>query len=252
MERIGLTHTCKFGDKHKDAAIMKIDKRNLLFFATPILGLFIIASIIYWWPQRSGAPTWHGIIPGKTTTIQVIDKLGLPDEYEYNDECVQLYYSGRNIEGWREFAIFLAGMDANDLVVGIYLFFPTLERTRNHAELIRSQNLGQFISKYGKPEKVIFSSFAYSRFLIWATDGIMIEAAAQTPLLDFNMLYVSTIFMFEPQETDMFLANIPCSSLIDLSELPGYTFASDRNRDPLPEDPCDWDHMPTPPTMITP
>jgi hypothetical protein len=243
MERIGLTHTCKFGDKHKDAAIMKIDKRNLLFFATPILGLFIIASIIYWWPQRSGAPTWHGIIPGKTTTIQVIDKLGLPDEYESNDECTKLHYSGRQIEGWSVFDIFVRGKDRKGLVVGIYLLIPTLERVRDQAELTRSQNLGLFVSKYGKPEEVMFSSLGYFRFLIWATDGMMIRAAAQTPLRDFDTLYVSTIFMFEPQETHAFLSNIPCSSLMFFTEIPGFGPASDSDRDPLPEDPYRWEEL---------
>ncbi|KAF0107995.1 MAG: hypothetical protein FD146_1293 [Anaerolineaceae bacterium] len=242
--------------------------RKIHYVLTIGIALLLCSVSLFWSPYRdSGAPTWNGITPGETTLAQLILRMGFPDKVQRQDSCISFFYSGvfysgddisiEYIEGWGTIEVFLTARNGNIVVVSLLRSNPQLGP--NFRSMADVTNLQQLVLEYGKPDKVTWSSSSTFRYLIWARKGVAATAAYMGRLGDWDDSVVVKILLFEPTDIQQllvndaeihlgFMQNYPCVSLMDATMLPWNQPppAPPDAGDMFPEDPYDWEHMPTP------
>lgn len=184
---------------------------------------------------------WRRIIPGETTAQQALCILGIPDEEDTRDDYQILRYINHQEWGWQIVEIW-SSRDSNGKVVGIFLkdSFLTSET---------GTSLNTLVSQFGRPNKVTWSMIPLMRFLIWSDEGIAVLADANITDYSRGEFEVVYILYFEPMELETFLQNaheLPWPYIGSFSEVNLFTFQTTDAPDILPEDPYDWERIPTP------
>lgn len=199
------------------------------------------------------------IIPGQTNLRDALTILGEPDSVEdpsyHPTRLVEnifkrlpdyKVYIFLDAQGWRYTELWLQKMGLNQVVVAVLRFLPI--------EKLGDANrpfLDDFVIAYGHPDEVLWSSYCFSRYLIWSNEGVAVDAASGPFIfeqgirrsLSWSERGIKTVFLFEPMDI---------KDIIDISQWPwpnngtGWNLSSMCKDDHDPKDPFDWKSLPTP------
>jgi hypothetical protein len=249
------------------------NKKTFLLSLVAISAILICDFLLFWSPSSNpNAQTWNGITPGETTLAQALAKLGPRKEFQSRDGCIRLSYlidpfAPEYIKGWGEINILLKPLAGNFVVVLIHR--TDLQITPpNNPYLLEEGDLKFWAMANRRPDKVTWSRLRHFRVLIWARQGMAITAFSTNPQTSWNdqilAKAVVEIILFEPIDLQQllkpdlgngeeFTVAYPCASLLDVRSLPSNTKPpSSVIKDPFPQDPYDWENLPTPPTTESP
>ena len=127
----------------------------------------------------------------------------------------------------------------NPTVFGILRNFPYLEKGQSLADI---NTLEQLVLLYGRPQKTSWTFFRTTRYLVWAQDGIATMVDADIRYRSWDKFLVGNVLIFESMSLDQFLqTQWPYKGWEDHN-----LYIDGDAPDTLPEDPYDWEHMPTP------
>lgn len=186
------------------------------------------------------SPSWHNIIAGQTALDEALVALGVPDGVEARFGNEVYHYDNRQNLGWQRIELWIEQRGNQRIVLGILRDWPFED-----AEI---QSLDQLVIMYGQPDKVTWANYCGARYLIWARHGVAALASGSVRRFEWNELHVLNILIFKPMGVRRFLKSTwpwPQYGAGFANEnicVQPYTDAPDT----LPEDPYDWEHMPTP------
>lgn len=148
--------------------------------------------------NSSSAPSWKGIMLGQTTSIEVIQKLGKPEDITTGESDIigtelTVYQYPAEYENYPNY---VAIDNQCDCVISIL----SDVLSRDPDKVVQLQDV---FDKYGKPEAVTQSTY-HSRVdaFIYATQGIVAVASEN---LSPDTATVYAIFYYEPMRLDEFM-----------------------------------------------
>lgn len=231
--------------------------RKIFFRTVAILALAIILTWIFFLfffgiippVQTEPALTWNGITPGRSTSDDVIVAFGNPISIENRENYVVYKYPP--FEGWESVEVWLENQEQDNqlIVLGIYLDQPAFVdgKTLNPVYLM------EIIQQYGLPEKVTWAGWCRTRAVIWGKKGLMVNADANIRHRTWDEYTVGSILIAKPMSTRRFMFfPWPWGFSLDIMNYNPCKGPAYSPPDNLPEDPYDWDHMPTPPATVIP
>ena len=202
------------------------------------------------------------IIPGQSRLQGALLILGEPDSIEdssyhptrlFGDIFERLpdykVYIFSERQGWHKTELWIQKRGFEQIVVAVLRFLPT-----NIRDFANNPSLEDFVM-YGRPDKVLWSSSCYFRYLIWLNEGIAVESGSQLYISENGMrksyawdeIPVYTIFLFELMNS---------KDIIDITKWPWPNNGSVWNppdtewspctEDRAPRDSFDWKNLPTP------
>lgn len=223
---------------------LKVLLRNLLlgtaFGAVLCIGFFLWYYEIF--PPiavSKTASSWHDITVGQTALDEALVALGMSDSVEVRNDNQIYRYDNRQNLGWQRIELWIEQRSNQRVVFGILRDLPL-----ENAEI---QSLEQLVIMYGQPDKVTWANYCEARYLIWAHQGVAALASGGVRQFEWNELHVLNILIFKPMGVRQFLKSTwpwPQYGAGFANEntcVQPYTDAPDT----LPEDPYDWEHMPT-------
>jgi len=156
-----------------------------------LIGVLLGLPVLIWFILRLNSPTkissWNDIIPGQTTKIEVINKLGNPLE-EKAESFGQIMTYDSGIKALPNTIIY-------DTTTG--KVSGTLITVSDKAQ---AENFYQEMLKLGKPEKIMYSKYLqFSKIYIFAQKGISYSANETTKTVD-------AIHYFQPTTLDKYLS----------------------------------------------
>jgi hypothetical protein len=206
------------------------------------IGFLLFFGIIPPIPVEYSAINWNGIIPGVSTSKDVKGILGSPDNVENRENLVIYKYPA--LDGWKYVEVWLESekQDGELLVLGI-----DREMRQSLSDLsVKPIRLIEIIHQYGRPEKVTWADGCRSRALIWGKKGLIVNADANTLLKSWDEFTVDRILITIPMNTRrLIFYPWPWRSGIGIMNFNNCTEPTFSPSDNLPEDPYDWEHMPT-------
>lgn len=219
----------------------------LIFLMGAILaGVFVYSE--FQPPNLKTPIVWHGIAPGKTEIAEAIELWGVPTDVEMRENSFVVYeYRDHKEWGWDLLELWIKG----NVVEAILLGGPDMTKW----PVMPEPYLIDFVLEYGRPEKVTWAGLCRERILIWAHNGIAVSTDANTYLHTWETFAIADMLIFKPMSIQQFLsADWPTSPYIGKLFYETNPCAEDNPNgpDPFPEDPYDWDHMPTPAATAMP
>lgn len=229
---------------------MSIKRGYLLVLIVIVLG---VLSVAFWKlrepPPLGVAPSWQGVVLGETRAQALITLWGEPDHIEERGDYRVYSYGSRQIGGWQRIELWTETADPNQTIVAMLRTYPETQlvngRVRSLADL---STLDQVVLLYGQPEEVTWGVFCLERYLMWPRQGVAVGAYAYVTQFSWEELGVSEVLLFEPMNLRAFLN----------TEWPwptygvgwaGHNLCTNTTTDApdrFPEDPYDWEYMPTP------
>ena len=186
---------------------------------------------------------WKGITPGETAIEKAVELWGVPTSTEMRENSFMAYeYRNHKEWGWD-----LVELWAKDEVIEVILLGgPDMTKW----PVVREPYLIDFVLDYGKPEKVTWTGLCRERIIIWAHNGVAVYTDANTYLHNWETFGISETLFFKPMSIQKFInadwpENYIGQSLLFYETNP-CTEGNPNGPDPFPEDPYDWEHMPTP------
>ncbi len=200
-------------------------------------------------PRLSEPLSWYGITPGRTTLSESLDLLGEPSKIEIRDKYLVHYYNDKTLWGWEVVELWSLVEDKKFIIESIYLFFPNYSTSLG--ESTHFSHLIDLVLVFGRPEKVTWSSGCRTRTLTWPMKGVMVVADANVKLKDWSEIGVGEMVISYPMGVREFLKTArqwpwPMGAGIVDENMCASTEDNTRFPDRYPEDPYDWEHMPTP------
>ena len=238
-------------------------KRTVRFLLLLLLaGIF---SIVFWaWGcglisfQRLSQPiTWKKVTPGNTTMSEVLALYGNPDEIKSNGNLINLIYKKHpSFKPRNSVHILIATRKGEKIVVAIFANqlswgFPP----QPYLPPDDYVNLEQVLLLYGKPAKVTWASYTLKRYLLWPEYGIAVIADPMyTKTLTWDEIELDGIIIFEPMNLRKFICSSNRWASLSHFIFPGFKKPIEipDMRDIYPEDPYDWERLPTPTTTEVP
>jgi hypothetical protein len=194
----------------------------------------------------SPPPTWEGITPGFTTGQGATELLGRPSQVEERIGYQIYRYAPRRGWNYQLVEVWLEERNEELIVSAIFRTHPL------NVELIMDADVGtldELVVEYGRPHLVKWGSFCRVRYLFWPNQGILAEANASVSIFDWNELRLEQVLIFEPMSLDQVIDK-PWPWPSDYIYM-GWTDHNPCTRevtdapDTLPEDPYNWENMPT-------
>jgi hypothetical protein len=202
-------------------------------------------------PPQTTPLTWKKITPGVTTLEEVTAIYGSPTRTITKNGLINLIYTDYpEFTPRTKMEILISKRLGKNVVVAVFdhILYLQIPVDRN-LYLNDFVYLEQVVLAFGKPEKTTWSHNNLQRYLMWPEKGIAVIAEPRySTSVEWNDLRVDGVLVFKPMNMRKFL----CSSL-DWSILSPFISPSSTLppqipdlRDIYPEDPYDWEHMPTP------
>jgi hypothetical protein len=182
----------------------------------------------------SQPPSWNGVTLGDEIEIQAIKQMfGNSTSEEQRHEYSILIYDNKNEWSWERTEIWIK----ESQVLGVYLRYPNPKPT-----------LEDLVIQFGKPDKVTWAFGRHMRYVIWAKDGLAVEAYANTRKVSWDGFSVLEMLYFVPTDINTFLDTYhPFPKYPSgFAKFNLYSPGKSDIPDTLPEDPFDWSTMPTP------
>ena len=191
--------------------------------------------------------SWRGITPGQTTLEEAETLLGAPDFTEKRQGYQVYGYEGRAELGWHNVELWAAEREGQEVLIGVLRVDQYLDEGTDRYSLADIQNLEQLVTPYGRPEQVTWSNYCQARHLVWAQNGIASTVDSHADPPEWSNFFVQAVLIFEPMSVRQFMRTRwpwpqygpvwshqnPCDETDVL--------------DALPEDPYDWEHVPSSP-----
>ena len=209
------------------------------FFTGILLAITFIGFLIYkqsYINDQTITPlSWNGITPGQTSLTEALTILGEPDSiYQKNGYDVYSYVDKKGLN-WHLVEIWAKKNGFKTTIRGILRSIPYLENPEINT-------LDQLVLFYRQPQKVTWTFFRTTRYLIWTNIGIAVMADADIRYRSWDTFLVDNILIFEPMSLEQFLqTQWPSTDWEDQN-----LYSGGDSPDTLSEDPYDWKHMPTP------
>lgn len=226
------------------------NRRRIWIFLRKLLFIAFMVLLILNGYQYLTKPVWHGIVPGWTRLPIAFIILGKPDEtINQGGYQIHRYIKREQLDNWKEIQLWSDRKGWNSVVRAIYRSSQVYDRKlmsdigqENMAKDI--ELLSEIVIKYGRAEKVTWSNVC-GRYLIWPEKGISV-AAEHLSLRRYGWdVLVNSILLFSPMSLDEYLAT-DWPWLGYGAEISSYrTCAEGDSPDPFPEDPYDWEQIPT-------
>jgi hypothetical protein len=191
-------------------------------------------------------PTWHGITPSLTTVNEAKSILGEPNGSLRIGPYQYLNYYDREELGWNSIELWSRTRRGRDIIVALLLYNPF---PWNKPEEWESPTLAELVYDFGKPDRVTWSYSKYDRYLIWAQKGIAAAIYASNTVLcyDCDEIKATEYQLFEPMSLNQFLLmKFVWYPFGGVGWAPRNLFINSDAPYTRPENPYDWEHMPTP------
>lgn len=166
----------------------------MLLLALTLAALLSGIGFLLWYfevfpaPTLYPPPTWHGIVPGRTTETEAVSLVGRPDSIELRKGYVILQYVEHTDLDWEVVELWLQERENGRVVAGVLLVSPLPPETaRTPAQLgVRGE----------RPDAVMWTTTSGYRYLSWARQGLATSTAVMRSF-SWN-LPVGEVLLFEP------------------------------------------------------
>ena len=231
---------------------MRITKSTLRGrFWTLIWGvLLVLVVLLVGWAIINKSTTvpegqyFHGIVLGYTTVRRAINLLGEPDLIEDRGSFTVYRYGDRaDLSEWVIVELWVDDLEKDSTVDAVYLFGEVIAGMAK-ADIAETNTLEQLILTLGRPNKVTWNN-SCGRFLVWGSKGVAAAVNHFAYLHSGWNIRVNSLLFFEPMLDDQFVQEAWPWAEKGVQLWHQQTCIEGDSPDPYPEDPFDWEHMPT-------
>lgn len=216
-------------------------KRTKILVAMVSVGLMggVLLAVVTYRAEISKTSSWHSVVPGQTKLSDSEHQLGMPDRIDERAGYGVHLYQARSDLQWEQVELWYKHDNADPTIVAVYKDSP-------YDRLAKPFTLGDYIRRYGQPNRVLWSFDCRTRYLIWANQGIAGQFSSNPVMLsEWDKLPVYNDLIFQPTAVSDFLTtHWPWPDYSSYYAVRNLCAGGDVP-DELPQDPYDWSRMPT-------